>query len=250
MINRSGESSLRSSLDPEEVGRYLETLGGIYGTPGDDSHGLSPTRDVHENNQGGGDKTTEQQEEEFAFRLFASEPARKIVIKEEDVGQGAFVGARDPRIFILGRAEGERKRGFESVAVSGEEVIRRKGLRAWGLEVPWRVLVVRDGRSMRSSKGSEVVEEEKEGDIKGRKKRAGKKRRILIRVRKRKEQEVRERRKKEEAEKEERKREKRTRRNREKKVKRKMKEKAKKAGNGEGGAAADETSTAGDGQGD
>ena len=254
---RSGSTTPRSSPDPETEKRYLERLGRIYGVSdvgrkadGDgiaENHSsrLNPTQYEHAFDERDNEGEAAAEEEDFAFRLFASEPARQIAIREEDAGTGAFVGTRDPRVFILGRAEGERKRGFESVAISGEEVLRRKGMRAWGLEVPWRVLVVRNGSSMKGAKGSGTGGEDwKVGDIKGKKKRAGKKRRILIRVRKRKGEEQKERKRREEAEREEREREKRTKKNREKKVKRKMKEKAKKAGNGEGGTVADETPAA------
>ena len=254
---RSGSTTPRSSPDPETEKRYLERLGRIYGVSdvgrkadGDgiaENHSsrLNPTQYEHAFDERDNEGEAAAEEEDFAFRLFASEPARQIAIREEDAGTGAFVGTRDPRVFILGRAEGERKRGFESVAISGEEVLRRKGMRAWGLEVPWRVLVVRNGSSMKGAKGSGTGGEDwKVGDIKGKKKRAGKKRRILIRVRKRKGEEEKERKRREEAERGEREREKRTKKNREKKVKRKMKEKAKKAGNGEWGTVADETPAA------
>ncbi|KIM96016.1 hypothetical protein OIDMADRAFT_148537 [Oidiodendron maius Zn] len=251
---RSGSTTPRSSPDPETEKRYLERLGRVYGVSEvgrkadeDDiaeghSSRLNPTQYEHDFDEKDNEGEAAAEEEDFAFRLFASEPARQIVIREEDAGTGAFVGTRDPRVFILGRAEGERKRGFESVAISGEEVLRRKGMRAWGLEVPWRVLVVRNGSSMKGTKGSGTSGEDwKVRDIKGKKKRAGKKRRILIRVRKRKGEEEKERKRREEAERGEREREKRTKKNREKKVKRKMKEKAKKAGNGEGATVADQT---------
>jgi hypothetical protein len=203
-------------------------------------------RGLGEGDEGNG-MAGDEEVEEFAFRLFGGEEARQIVIQEEDEGQGGFVKAWDPRVFILGKAEGERRRGFENVAISGEEVLKRRKERAWGLEVPWRVVVVR-GPSVGGGGGRKMKGEG--SGVEGKRKRVGKKRRIAIRVKKRTGDEERERRKKEEAEREEREREKRTRRNREKKVKRKMKEKAKKAGGGEGGDASDPPVALDDEQGD
>lgn len=185
------------------------------------------------------ERDREEEQGEFAFRLFAGEDARRIVIREEDLGNGAFLRGRDPRVFVVGRAQGQRRAGIESVAVSGEEVLRRKGERAWGLEVPWRVVVVRDVRRGRgtmttttrdglSGRGEEMVGDEK-------RKKAGKRKRIAMRVKRRREEGEREKREREEKEKEEREREKRIRRNKGKKIKRKMKEKeekAKKSGTG------------------
>jgi hypothetical protein len=158
--------------------------------------------------------------------MFGGGGAQQVVIREEDEGDGGFLGGRDPRVFIVGRAEGERRAGFASAAVTGEDVLEWRRRRAWGLEVPWRVMVVRTwGRVVGGGRqGGEVVGAE------GRRKRPGKKRRIELRGRRKKGAEAAERRRREGEEREAAEREKRTRRNREKKVKRKIKEKAKKAG--------------------
>jgi hypothetical protein len=121
-------------------------------------------------------------------------------------------------------------------------VLRLSRGRNWGLEVPWRVSVIRMSGKWKDAGGKELRGREKgmEGDEEGKRKRPGKKRRIILRERKKKSVEDAEKRKLEEERKrverearEEMEREKRTKRNREKKVKRKMKEKMKKAGAGD-----------------
>lgn len=124
------------------------------------------------------------------------------------------------------KAEGRDRERLESMAVSGADILTGIQKRAWGLEVPWRVRVIKV-----QGKKKEVEDELKEKiDLSRKKKKAGKKRRILIREKGRRAEEARRKREEGEKDKEEREKEKRTRRNREKKVKRKMKEKAKKAG--------------------
>ena len=226
----SPRSSRSSSPDPELVAAYHARLASIYSGPVLE---LERRETEERQEQESGNDEEEEQEEGFAFRLFGGQDARQIVIREEVAGDGAFVNRKDPRVFIVGKAQGERRREFESVAVSGEDLLRGRERRAWGLEVPWRVVVIRGSGRV---KGGEDKRSKRED---GKRRKAGKKRRILIRERKRMADKEKERRAGEEKEKEERDREKRTRRNREKKVKRKMKEKAKKAGDGEGGGMAE-----------
>lgn len=179
--------------------------------------------------------------EEFEFRLFGDQvgklvEAQKIILNDEhegSSGDGGFLRLRDPRVFFMERAVGERKARFEAVAVSGEEVKQNSGKRAWGLEVPWRVRVLRV-REERSLKPIAIVTNEDEADgQESKKRRPGKKRRIILRYRKKVRDEAAKKRQmilesKQEAEKE-----KRTKKNREKKVKKRLKEKAKKAAGGD-----------------
>lgn len=216
-------------IDPGFADAYHERLASMYGVKGRETSIIADDKEIDKETNGEDGEGTDG-EEEFAFRLFGGEEERRIVIREEDPGTGAFVsGTRDPRVFILKKAEGEDKSRFERMAVSGEEVLRERERRAWGLEVPWRVVVWKKMR--RQKEGSE---NDKKGILDGKKRKLGKKRRIILREKMRKVEEARRRREEGEREKEEREREKRTRRNREKKVKRKLKEKAKKAGGGEG----------------
>lgn len=177
--------------------------------------------------------------QEFEFRLFsgpsASAPAlHRIILHDEDAepGAGGFVRReRDRGFYIAARAQGEAKERYAFAARSGEEVVRGSRARNWGLEVPWRVAVLRASSLRKEGKEAVAVTvgADQRGDVK---KKPGKKRRIVLRERRRKNLAQEERKRKETESKEEAEREKKTRRNREKKVKRKMKEKALKAAGG------------------
>jgi hypothetical protein len=187
----------------------------------------------------------ENPEQEFEFRLFSSAaPAQpgeekkgttqKIILvdKEGDFGDGGFVmRERNRGYYFAGKADGKRRLDFQVMALSGEEVLSRARSRAWGLEVPWRVQVLKvAGKKIGRTCDSAVAVEDDAGG--GMKKKPGKKRRIILRQRKKTRDMLQEQMKAAKDKKEEAEREKKTRRNREKKVKRKMKEKAKKAGDG------------------
>lgn len=130
----------------------------------------------------------------------------------------------------MGPVEGEARRRIEAAARSGEEVLRLSAGRAWGLEVPWRVKVLRVV-GQKAVAGGDIRVETVDADVDGVGKRTkpGKKRRILLRERKKKVDAVAEQRRRETESKEMTEREKKSRRNREKKLKRRAKEKAKKA---------------------
>ena len=138
---------------------------------------------------------------------------------------------RHREYYFAEKALGGKQFGFEIMALSGEEVLSLARKRAWGLEVPWRVRVLKVVGKKGTGEAVEVVGiDDGKGDLK--RKKPGKKRRIILRERKKSREKLQQQKKVEKEEKEEAEREKRTRRNREKKVKRKMKEKAKKAGGG------------------
>jgi len=159
------------------------------------------------------------------------------------VGDGGFVvPKRNPKYYFAEKAVGERKWRFEAAALTGEQVRELSKQRAWGLEVPWRVTVLKTAGKSKGvaptipAEGQVVVDS---GD-ETKRKRPGKKRRVILRQRKKKKEELEAKKKREKELKDETEKEKRTRRNREKKVKRKMKEKAKKAEGAVEGAAGSE----------
>ncbi|KAI9746376.1 MAG: hypothetical protein M1818_000089 [Claussenomyces sp. TS43310] len=218
-------------------------------------------------------KEPEEEAEGFEFRLFSSSrpkhcetrttpntqdataspevdteaepPAPRIILSDNEdddshaAGGGFVQPGRDAGYYFAHAADGMRKWRFEAAAVSGDDVRRWLRVRYTGLEVPWRVRVLKVGgrKKGRDETGvggdghgdgdSARLVGRLEEDVQ-RRKRPGKKRRILLRTKtkareQRKEKESAEAQAKELAE-----REKRTRRIREKKVKRKAKEKAKK----------------------
>ena len=138
-------------------------------------------------------------------------------------------------------ATGRRKSEFEEAAVSTETVRRGREQRAWALEKPWRVTVVRTGSAPVSQSAPALTAKPigvkaAEGDGKTKRTKPNKKQRIVVRIRERalsekleaerlrcaREQEEKATRGAEDAEK-------RTARNRERKIKRREREKRKKA---------------------
>ena len=136
---------------------------------------------------------------------------------------------RDLAYYFAEKAVGEQKWKFESAALSGEEILDLAKQRALGLEVPWRVTVLKT--SVKSKTAGGVVDKMVAAGVGNemKRKRPGKKSRIILRQKKKKRNEIEEKERRDKELKDETEREKRTRRNREKKVKKKMKEKAKKA---------------------
>lgn len=233
-----------SELDPELEAQLRARLASIYGPLSVLTSQATPNEYKESAEINGEDGASEgQAEQEFEFRLFSTAPGTSgnegggaaqtilLVNEDQDVGDGAFVvRERNRGYYFAEKAHGEKQLGFNIMALSGEEVLSRAKRRAWGLEVPWRVSVLKVVEKKGTREAVELVGIDGEGDLK--RKRPGKKRRILLRERKKSREKLQEQKKAEKEKKEEAEREKRTRRNREKKVKRKMKEKAKKAGGG------------------
>lgn len=201
----------------------------------------------------------EEDEPELEFRLFSTS-APKIVVRDDDEaeGEGGIISAR-PTEFYLKDFTSEEREQFRQVAVDYADIIREAQQRAWGLEVPWRVtkITMKAGRPISFTVSQQKPEGKSKGKQKpaqdeesGKRKRPGKKRRIVLRI-KDKERLEKERIRKEKEEamekqrmtKEEHLRQKKKRLNREKKLKRRQKEKEKKMGmkgENDGGDGADE----------
>ncbi|KAH8682873.1 hypothetical protein BGZ60DRAFT_524221 [Tricladium varicosporioides] len=262
--SRSSSPAL-SSPDPELEKQFLARLASLYGPITTSSN--ATTSNVDSQSFNGLDKRdienmVEDAEEapenhEFEFRLFSTSATsfrknpglQKIILEEEDsyLGGGRFIKpCRDPAYYFASKAEGDKKLRFDTIALTGKQVEELSKQRAWGLEVPWRVRVLAIGANSRLQVDGTItgkVETVVEGKG-GKRKKPGKKRRIILREAKKKRELLTEQRRKEQELKEETEKEKRTRKNREKKVKRKLREKAKKSG----GNSATITSTANPGQ--
>ena len=169
-----------------------------------------------------------EDEHEFEFRMFSGGAHKIVLCEDEGMGDGAFVNLRDPRIFAVPRAVGQRKAEFDQTAMSGEDVLDGAKRRAWGLEVPWRVKVLKIIGSPTSQIMNITVKMVQE-NTSGRRTKPNKKRRIILRENAKKAEELARRTKLEEQNKEEADKEKRSRKNREKKLKKRAKEKASKA---------------------
>ncbi|KAM3080880.1 hypothetical protein ACMFMG_004841 [Clarireedia jacksonii] len=240
IYTRSASSSPEPSspIDPDIAARFQEQLASLYGVVPTVSYTVDTTggngNDAKELDSGAPSNGHEEEEEqEFDFRLFSTAADTKIVLKEEKVGDGGFTTRnRNKSYYFTGSIEGERKAQFASAAISGEDVLRGKDTRYWGLEVPWRVKVLRVGHGGQKTVGNHALRDVENGNPEGKKKKPGKKRRIILRERRKKKEAREDAKRREKESKEEAEREKRTRRNREKKVKRKAKEKALKLSDG------------------
>ncbi|KAI9049654.1 hypothetical protein LZ554_006679 [Drepanopeziza brunnea f. sp. 'monogermtubi'] len=204
---------------------------------------------------------------EYEFALFAGGDAvhRNTVIlspSDDATGPGRILRPRPREYFFAPPAEGVLKARICYSAVSGEEVRARSRGRAWGLEVPWRVRVlklasgppVKTGlKSYATGGGSHVEKPSGAGggawldgtdvggggdSLKGSRTKPNKRRRIFLREERRRRDAAEEARREVLERKMEAEKEKRVRLNRAKKVKRRLKEKAKKAegkaGSGDG----------------
>ncbi|KAI9778332.1 MAG: hypothetical protein M1839_008119 [Geoglossum umbratile] len=173
-------------------------------------------------------------EEEFEFRLFSSTGAsnskassrpsvHKVVLRSPSPvnTEPGFVTKR-PESYYFARTA-ERGEEFKSIVVEGTELLNRA---APGCALPWRVTIIKMARLLKDHRPIQGAD----ATSTPRRKRPGKKRRILLRKKTAAKVEHKERAAREKAEKEEAEKEKRTRRNREKKIKKRLRDKLKKTG--------------------
>lgn len=245
---RSRSSSPSSGAEPDEEIQHLlqSRLAEVYGP--------IATLPVIANTQVGGKTTLEPEsqadggDDGFEFRLFATSKGSKcpsdlktgrIILEEDDesvVGNGGFIIPwRDPRYYFTGEVTELQKQQYGTAAVSGEDVLRGLQIRHAGLEVPWRVSTIKVGISSYKKLAVQDIgvkdEEKAPVDGQSKRKRIGKKMRILHRKREKIHKELQLFEQEKLAVRESAEREKKTKRNREKQQKKRAKEKAKKAGN-------------------
>ncbi|KAI1805457.1 hypothetical protein F4811DRAFT_515708 [Daldinia bambusicola] len=177
------------------------------------------------------------QEEAFTFRLFRDEePSRKVVLEPQNAsmekdGNGAFVVAKRPiSYYSSGEPSPDAMNRFRAAAVSADYLFQDSKVRRWGLEKPWKVttIIITTNKKIATPSGS--ASGNKTADVEKKKKRPGKKRRIILRTREKVKKEREETAKRQLVEKEEHLKDKKKRLNRQKKLKRRAKEKEKKQG--------------------
>lgn len=140
----------------------------------------------------------EPEEEEFEFRLFKSAaPPAKIVLVDEShdapAPEGEMIRIRPLSYYIAEPLTAEEKEKIAFAAVSGEEVLRRSKQRWWGMEMPWKVTHIGTAiKSLRSGTSAETLSGQVERlagpkgeEVKEKRKRPGKKRRIAARTKER-----------------------------------------------------------------
>ncbi|OTA92633.1 hypothetical protein M434DRAFT_396303 [Hypoxylon sp. CO27-5] len=172
-------------------------------------------------------------EEAFAFRLFRDEePSHKVVLEPRDAGEkngdGAFVVAKRPiSYYLAGEPPPEVAEEYRMAAVSADYLLQDAKKRRWGLEKPWRVttITITTNKKM-GTPGSSVITATETGRSK--KKRPGKKRRIILRVQQKVQKEREEAAKQQLIEKEQHLQEKKKRLNKTKKLRRRAKAREKK----------------------
>lgn len=166
-----------------------------------------------------------------------------MLAPEEDEApfSGPALSQRPISYYIRGELSLHETEQFQRAAVTGQDVLAWAGQRAWGLEMPWRVTKITV-----TVKGKESADGQQQSVTGTKKKRPGKKSRIVLRKRDKAKKEAAAALEKQKMSKEEHLKEKKKRLNREKKLKRRQKEKEKKlaqkgAAGGEGGETESET---------
>ncbi|KAL6910934.1 hypothetical protein GGI43DRAFT_29436 [Trichoderma evansii] len=187
-----------------------------------------------------GSPAKEDEDEVYAFRLFsAAGPAPQVVLENTNrVVEGKMIRGRPLSYYLVTDLSPEKKQQYEMAAVSGEDVIERSKVRAWGLELPWRVTNIKVTRKAGRREGEAVAHVEDDQPTK--RKRPGKKRRTAMRIKARAKAQAEEAAKQKMAEKEEHVKDKKKRMNRLKKLRRRAKKKTEKGGGDEAGGESDE----------
>ncbi|KAF3025850.1 hypothetical protein E8E14_014766 [Neopestalotiopsis sp. 37M] len=186
-----------------------------------------------------GDGEEEPDELAFEFRLFRDEaPSHTVVIQQNEdkpgaLGAGGFVVPRKPdSCYIAATPDAAALEKLRHSAVSSDFLLADAGRRRWGLERPWRVLRISvSGKPLKDPWSTAAKAIDDDADAK-KKRRPGKKRRIMLRTRVKAEKEKAEAARKFLETKEDHLKAKKQRLNREKKLKRRAKDKEKKAAAG------------------
>lgn len=186
----------------------------------------------------------------FSFRLFRNEaPSHKVVLEQDDgleqAGEGGFVVARRPdSYYIAEEPSSDVMTKFRATAVTADYLFQDAKKRRWGLEKPWRVTSITvTTKSAGEDLASSHAEAAATAESANRKKRPGKRRRIILRTRQKARKEREEAEKSKLVEKEQHLQDKKKRLNREKKLKRRAKEREKKLGSKGEGAASEHNSS-------
>ncbi|KAI1079353.1 hypothetical protein F5B20DRAFT_544604 [Whalleya microplaca] len=197
---------------------------------------------VGANEEVGDEVDTEEAGQEFAFRLFRDEEPHKVVLQPQNgqtdgAGNGGFVVPKRPMSYYLAEELPPHiMKEFKMAAVSSDYLFEDAKKRRWGLEKPWKVTTISITTNRETGpKSSPVQNSTAEA---GKRKRPGKKRRIILRVREKAKKEKEENAKHELIDKEQHLKDKKKRLNRQKKLKRRAKarEEKQKAPGDEGGS--------------
>ncbi|KAL8771837.1 MAG: hypothetical protein Q9209_002775 [Squamulea sp. 1 TL-2023] len=177
-------------------------------------------------------------EEAYDFKLFSQKPSQATVSAPQlprvllrspspEVKTPAFVyPLRSHNFYFTGTVTPEQKARFEDAAIEGQDVLRESQTKWSGLALPWRVTTV----DLHTAKRANAVPSTTSAVEVGKRRKPGKKRRIIIRLKAQALKEREEVARLAEAEKATIAMEKRSRKNREKKLKRREKARSQKKG--------------------
>lgn len=190
-----------------------------------------------------GENDTEQG---YEFNLFSTASAggstgpAKVILEDEnaDLGDGAFVRPRPLSHYAAKTPSAKQKEQYSYAAVTADDIVQWATQPSWGLAMPWKVISISATRRAKpgNNSGEVLMENAEEAD---KRKRPGKKQRILLRQRKKTRSQAAEEAAKKEIEKEEHIKDKKKRLNRIKKLRKRAKDKEKKLANGEEADVAD-----------
>ncbi|KAI4238789.1 MAG: hypothetical protein L6R40_005644 [Gallowayella cf. fulva] len=126
----------------------------------------------------------EANDESYEFPLFSQKPrgsTAKILLKSPspEIKDPGFVQPARPQDYYFTAAESRHCQGrFGDVAVEGHDVVRESLVKWPGFQLPWRVITATFRSSKRATSASSIVD----AALEDKRKRPGKKRRIILRT--------------------------------------------------------------------
>lgn len=182
------------------------------------------------------DQVMQTSDDGYEFNLFSTSggPTTKVVLVDpNEQGDGALVRPRSASYYKVLPLSSEQRDQFAFAALSGDDVYRLSQRRNWGLEMPWRVTTIKVTRRATAKEKKDTTSDTAMDAAK--RKRPGKKTRIMRRQKERELKAKAEEAAKKLLEKEEHVKDKKKRMNRIKKLRKRAKEKEMKAAAGGGG---------------
>ncbi|KAM3433721.1 hypothetical protein MY4824_005847 [Beauveria thailandica] len=185
-------------------------------------------------------------EQGYEFNLFSTDgasgttkPARVILEDENELlGDGAFLRRRPCSYYVAKAPSAKEKEQYRYAAVTADTILQWSTRPSWGMAMPWRVITTSATRKARPGDKSDTEQAAK-------RKRPGKKQRILLRQRTKKEAQAADEAAKRQTEKAENLKDKKKRLNRIKKLRKRAKDKEKKMAAGGEADGADTASDSG-----
>ncbi|KAM3560500.1 hypothetical protein MY1884_002889 [Beauveria asiatica] len=183
-------------------------------------------------------------EQGYEFNLFSTDGASgttkpaKVILEDENelLGDGAFLRRRPCSYYVAKAPSAKEKEQYRYAAVTADTILQWSTRPSWGMAMPWRVITTSATRKARPGDKSDTEQAAK-------RKRPGKKQRILLRQRTKKEAQAADEAAKRQTEKAENLKDKKKRLNRIKKLRKRAKDKEKKMA---AGGEADGVDTASD----